>query len=150
MVEQDTVRSVQSIGFAVIDRDPVAVELCCRIGTAWVERRRLALRHFLHQPVKLAGRCLVKARFALHFKDTDGLQKPQRADTVGISSIFGRFETDSDMALRREIVYLGRPHFLDDADQIGCVCQIAIMQDKPLIIRMRILIDILDPTRVER
>ena len=54
------------------------------------------------------------------------------------------------MALRREIVDLVRLAFLNDADQVGRVSQIAIMQDQPLVLDMRILLDILDPRGVER
>src|SRR6266436_4159931 len=43
MVEQDPVRGVDAIGLAVIDRDPIAVELGRRIGAARHEGRRLAL-----------------------------------------------------------------------------------------------------------
>ena len=44
VVEQDAVRGVIAVGLAVVDRDPVRVELGDRIGAARVERRGLALR----------------------------------------------------------------------------------------------------------
>jgi hypothetical protein len=54
------------------------------------------------------------------------------------------------MALRREIVDLGRLGFLDDADQIGAVRHVSIMQMETGALDMRILVDVLDARGVER
>ena len=40
-------------------------------------------------------------------------------------------------------------HFLHDPDQVGAVGQVAVMQVETLVIDVRILVDILDPTGVE-
>ncbi len=65
VVEQDAVAGIHAVGLAVIDRDPVGVELGYGVGAARVERRGFFLRGFLHQAVKLAGRGLVEAGFLL-------------------------------------------------------------------------------------
>ena len=44
VVEQDAERGVQVVALAVVDRDPVAVDLGHAVGRAGVERRRLGLR----------------------------------------------------------------------------------------------------------
>jgi len=43
VIEQDAVRCVHSIGFAIIDRDPIGVELCRGIGRARIKRRGFAV-----------------------------------------------------------------------------------------------------------
>src|SRR5438270_808043 len=47
VVEQDAADGVQAVGLAVVDGDPVAVDLGDTIGRARVEGRRLALRSLL-------------------------------------------------------------------------------------------------------
>ena len=47
---------------------------------------------------------------------------------VGIRSVFGRLEGHRDVTLRRQVVDLVRLHLLNDADEIGRVGQIAVMQ----------------------
>ena len=53
------------------------------------------------------------------------------------------------MALRGKVVDLVGLHFLHDPDQVGAVGQVAVMQVETLVIDVRILVDILDPTGVE-
>ena len=62
----------------------------------------------------------------------------------------GRLETHLDMDLRGEIVDLVRLSFLDNADQIGGVRHVAIVQDELRVWLVRILIEVLDAPGVER
>ena len=64
VVEEDAVRGMHAIGFAVIDRDPIGIELGRGIGRARIERRLLVLRHRLDLAVKLRGRGLIETRLA--------------------------------------------------------------------------------------
>ena len=82
VVEEDAVGGVHAVRLAVVDRDPVAVELGGAVRAARVEGRGLALRHLLHEPVHLAGRGLVEAHLALEPEDPDRLEQPQRAERV--------------------------------------------------------------------
>ena len=130
MVEQDAVRRMHAIGFAVIDRDPVGIKLGGGIRPARIEGRRLALRHLLHLAVKFRRRGLVEARLLLQPQDADGLQQAQRADAIGIGGIFGRLEADLHMALRGEVVDLVGLRFLHQADQVGGIGHVAVMQEE--------------------
>src|SRR3546814_1896572 len=49
VVEEDSVAGVHPVGLAIVHGDPVGIELRDGIGAARVERRGLALRHFLHE-----------------------------------------------------------------------------------------------------
>ena len=54
------------------------------------------------------------------------------------------------MALRRKIVDLGRLRFLHDADEIGRIGHIAVMQEEVRALDMRVGINVIDARRVER
>ena len=60
VVEEDAGRAVDSITFAVVDRDPVTVELGHTVGAARVEGRLFRLRHGLHFAEHLGRGRLVK------------------------------------------------------------------------------------------
>ena len=62
VIEQNPARPVQAVGFPVVHRDPVAVKFRAGIRAAGVKRRRLNLRHRLHQPEHLRRRGLIKPR----------------------------------------------------------------------------------------
>src|SRR5262245_24189975 len=46
VVEQNPIRGMHPVGFAVIHGDPIGIELRRRVGAARIEWRRLALRRF--------------------------------------------------------------------------------------------------------
>ena len=54
------------------------------------------------------------------------------------------------MALRGEIVDFGRPDLLHQADQVGRVRHVAIMQQERHVARMRILVEMVDAGGIER
>src|SRR5262245_53970366 len=74
MVEKNAVRGMHAVGLAVVDRDPVRVELRGRVGRAWIERRRLPLRPLLDLAEEFGGRGLIEAGLALAAKDANGLE----------------------------------------------------------------------------
>ena len=53
------------------------------------------------------------------------------------------------MALWRQVVDLIRLHLLDNADEIGEICHLAIMQSEAAVGGMRILIEVIDAISVE-
>ncbi len=82
-------------------------------------------------------------------QNPDRLEQPQRAERVGIRRVFGRLEGHGDVALRREVVDLVRLNFLDDANEVRRVRQIAVMQDHAPIRLVRIAIEMIDTVGVE-
>ena len=73
VIEQDAARGMHAVGFAVIDRDPMRVELRGRVRRARVERRRLPLRGLLHLAEQLGGRRLIEAGLIFAAENTDRL-----------------------------------------------------------------------------
>jgi hypothetical protein len=65
VVEQDAVARVQAIGLAVVDRDPIGVELGRAIGAARLKIRGFAQRPLRIVAVELGGRGLVDAGLSL-------------------------------------------------------------------------------------
>ncbi len=147
VIEQDAVRGMHVIGFAIIDRDPIGVKLGRRIGRARIKRRGFALRYFLRQTVKLRRRGLIEPDLVLEAQDADGFKQAQRAERVGIGGVFRRLERDPDVALGGEIVDFGRLHFLNDADEIGRIGHIAVVQEKPHAGAVRVQIQMIDAAR---
>src|SRR3569832_1054423 len=62
MVEQDAARSVQAEALAIVDGDPVAVDLRYRIRGAGMERRGLRLCRLLDKAIHLRRRSLIDTR----------------------------------------------------------------------------------------
>src|SRR5579871_4468196 len=149
MVEQDAVTGKHAIGLAVVHRDPVAIELCDAVRRAWIERRGLLLRDLLHETIELGGRGLVEPRLLLHAEDADGLQEAQHADGIRIGGIFRALEADADMALGGEVVDLGRPDLLHQADQVGGIRHVAVVHQERHVADMGILVEMIDAGGVE-
>ena len=54
------------------------------------------------------------------------------------------------MALRGEIVDLVRLGLLDDADQVGRIGHVAVVQEEPRALLVRVLVEMIDALGVER
>ena len=63
-------------------------------------------------------------------EDADRFQQAQRAERVGVGGVFRRLEAHLHMALGGEIVDLVGLGFLHEADQVGGIGQVAIMQEE--------------------
>ena len=150
MVEQNTVAGIDAIGLAVVDGDPVGVQLGDGVGAARIKRCRFGLWRLLHQPIQLGTGGLVEARLFLQPKQANRFEYPQRANAVRVGSVFGRVKTDRHMAHCSQVIDLVRLHLLNDANQIGGVGQIAMVQNKTTAGAMRVFIQMVDPLRVEK
>ncbi len=71
VIEEDAVRGMNAIGLAVIDGDPIGIELCSGVGRTRIEGRGFTLRHVLRLAVEFGGRGLVETRPAFEFQDAD-------------------------------------------------------------------------------
>ena len=68
---------------------------------------------------------------------------------VGIGGVFGGLEAHLHMALGGEIVDFGRLHLLDDADQVGAVGEVAIMELEADVGLVQVAVEVIDPSGVE-
>ena len=113
------------VRLAVVDGHPVRVELGHGIRASRVKWCRFVLRRG-RQPEHFRCRGLVEASRQAH--RADRLQQPRRAKAIRVARVFGLVERDLDVALRRQVVDLVRPHCLDKAVQPTGVRHVAVMQ----------------------
>jgi hypothetical protein len=149
VVEEDAVAGEQAVGLAVVYRDPVGVELGHRVGTARIEGRGLLLRGLAHLAEELGGGGLVDARLLLEAEDADGFEQAQRAEAVGVGRVLGRLEGDLHVALGREVVDLVGLDGLHEADEVGAVGEVAVVQLEARLGIVRVAVEVVDPLRVE-
>src|ERR1700733_8189631 len=149
MIEQNSVRGVQSIRLPIVHGDPISVEFRRGVGRSRIERRSFPLRNLLNQAVELRRRGLIKPRAIAEFQNTDGLEQPEGADAVGVGGVFGSFEGYVDMALRRQIIDFRRLGFLDDSNEVRRVGEIAVMEEEPNVFAVPVLIEMIDALGVE-
>src|SRR5579885_3016753 len=140
VIEQDAVRCVNAISFAVIYGNPISVKLRRAVRRAGIKRRLFVLRNGLHFAVKLGCGGLIEARLLAKAEDADRFQEPQGAERIGIGCVFRGLEAHLHMALGGQIVDLVGLNLLDDPDEIGRVGEVAVMQQEIHPGLMRILI----------
>ena len=150
VIEEDAVAGVHAVRLAIVHRDPVGVQLCDAIGRTRIERRGLALRSLLHLAEHLRGRGLVEAGLRRQAEDAHRLEQSQRADGIGVRRVLGRLERHRDMALRAQVVDFVGQHLLHDANQVGGIGEIAVVQREPPVGVMRIFVQVIDAIGVER
>ena len=149
VVEQDAVGGVHAVALAVVFDNPETVEFRNAIRAAWVERRGFALGNFLDQTIQLRRRCLVKPDVLLHAQDAHRFEDAEGPDAIGVCRVFGGVEADLDVAHRGEVVDLVGLHLLDDPDEVRGVGEIAVVQLEPDVGFVRILVQMVNPVRVE-
>ena len=149
MIKQNPVRGMHAIGLAVVDRDPIGIKLCRRVRRARIERGGLPLRYLLRLTEQLGGRGLIEAGLFFQAEDTDRLEQAQRPQPVGVGRVFRRFERNLYVRLRREIVNLVRLGFLHDADDVGCIGDIAVVQMEGNALLVRVVNEMVDALGVE-
>ena len=93
--------------------------------------------------------CLIEARRFFQAQYANSLEQTQRAKSIGVCRIFRRLEGDLNVRLRREIVDLVRLRLLNDADDIGCIRDIAIVQMKCNALLVRVVNEVVYPFGVE-
>ena len=109
---------MHTISFAVIDHDPIGIELGHGIRRARIEGCRFLLGNLLGQSIKLGRRRLKETRFLLHAQYSNSLEHTQGANAIDICCIFRCLKTDLHMALCGKVINFVRLAFLHDTDQI--------------------------------
>ena len=150
MIEQDAVGRVNAVRLAVVHGDPIGVKLGCGVRTARLEGGGLVLRRFARVAVQFGGRRLIEAHAFIQFEDSDRFEQSERSQRVGVGRVFGRLEAHLDMALGGKVIDLGRLSLLDEADQVGGVGEIAVVQMKAHVCFVGIAVKMINPLRVER
>ena len=119
MVEEDAVTGEHAVGFPVIDRNPIGIELGDGVGRTGIERRFFILGRLLNQTVKLGSGCLVELCLFLKSQDSDGFKQSQSTKTVCIGCVFRAFKGYLHVALGRKVVNFVGLDQLYNAYEIG-------------------------------
>jgi hypothetical protein len=115
VVEQDPRGGEHVVALAVVDRDPVCVDLGHAVGRAGMERCAFGLGHLHHLAEHLRRAGLVEADVGVDVADR--LQHPHRAEGGDVPGEDGLGEAGEDEALRGQVVDLAGPMLGDDRDQ---------------------------------
>ena len=115
-----------------------------------MERGGFPLRRLHDFPVQLRGGRLVEPRGVLQPGDAQGFEKPQGTHGHHFRGIFRNFERHRHVALRRKVVDLVGLDLPDDANQIGGIDHVAVVQDEVALGLMRVLVEMVDPFGVKR
>ena len=83
-------------------------------------------------------------------EDADRLEQPQRAERVGIGRVFRRLEAHLHVALRREIVDLGRLDLAQQPEQVGRIRHVAVVQEQPHAGIVAVAVEVIDALGIER
>lgn len=150
VVEENAVAGIHVIRFSIIYCDPIGVQLGAGIRRTGIERRCFRLGNFPHQAVQFGSGSLIETGFVFQTENAYGFQQAQRAQTIHVGGIHRRIKGNLHMTLGREIIDFIRPHFLNNADKIRGVGQIAVMQYKTPIIGIRGLVEVIDALGVEQ
>ena len=126
VVEDDAVADEHAVGLAIVDRQPMGIDLGGRVGRTGIERRRFLLRHLpdLAEHLRRAG--LIDPRIRPAF--ANAFQDPQRPQAVHVARVFRDLEADLHVALRGQVVDLVGPDFAQEAVDRGSVAQVAVVQ----------------------
>jgi hypothetical protein len=72
---------------------------------------------------------LVEPDVLLQPSRPDGVQDPKRTESIDVAGVLCHLERDLDVRLRAEVVDLGGHDLGDDVDEVGGVCQVAVVKD---------------------
>ena len=92
---------------------------------------------------------MIEPRLVLETQNADGFQQAQSAQSVRIGGVFGGLEAHLHMALGRQVIDFVRLHLLHQADQVGGVGQVAVVQEKPHAGLVQVLVEMVDTPGIE-
>mmetsp|Transcript_11082 Transcript_11082/g.17785 ORF Transcript_11082/g.17785 Transcript_11082/m.17785 type:complete len:277 (-) Transcript_11082:110-940(-) len=149
VVEQNSVRQVHTVRFAIVDQNPIGVLLGHSIRRTRIERSLFGLRDFLDLSVKFTGGSLVEPNLLFQSGSSNGIQHAQNTHTICIGRVFGHIKGHLDVTHGTQIVNFGGFDAGNDSNQIGSIAQITVMQVHFDACFMAISVNVVDTTRVE-
>ena len=103
MIEQDAVRSEETIRLTIVDGNVVGISLSATVGRAGMKRSIFGLWYFTSFAEKLRGRGLIE--FGADTSVPYRLKQAHCAQTSYLTGVLGHVKTYSNMRLRAKIVY---------------------------------------------
>jgi hypothetical protein len=128
VVEQDTIARKHPIRLAVVDRDPVRIQLSNTVWAARVERSSLALGSLDDFAVEFGRGGLVEPDVFLESDCADGIKETKGSHTVDVSCVLSHLKGDFDMRLSTKVVNLSRQNLSENVHEVGTVGEITIVE----------------------
>ena len=147
VVEEDAGGGMQSVGFAVVDSDPVGEDFRAGIRGARIEGGGFFLGRFQNFAIHLGGGGLVEA--AVEADLADGFEHAQGANGGDFGGEIGHFEGDFDVGLGGEVVNFVGFDVGQQAHEGGAVGKVAVMKDEAGTGGVAILVEVVDAVGVE-
>src|SRR6476469_572275 len=134
---------------AIVDRYPVRVKLRDTIRRSRIERRRLTLRGLDDLSKHFRRRRLVESNLLKHTEDSKRLEKTERSHCIRIRRELRRVEGNLNVTLRAEVVDLVGLGFLNNANEVRRICEIAVMHRESRVDGLRLRIDAVHTLGIE-
>src|ERR1700730_8390359 len=147
MVKKNPVARMQAVALPIIHCRPIGKYLRHTIRTPRPKGRSLRLRHLLHFAEHFAARGLVKP--CLNTSLPNCFQNPDRPDASNIGGILRNIETDTNVALRAQMVDLVRLQFIKKLHQMDRISQITVVKKEPDSVHVWILVQMVNSRSVE-
>jgi hypothetical protein len=103
----------------------------------------------LHQSIQLTGRSLIESNFFGHAGSPNSIQHTKHSDTITVCCVFGHIKGNFHVTHGTQVVDFIRLCRRDDANQVGCVAQVPIMQKQLDSSLMTIFVNVINTTSVE-
>lgn len=150
VIEENTVRQEHAVGFTIVYNDPVSELLRNTVRRTRVERSLLVLGNGLDLSVQFGSGSLVEASLLLESTCTDSIEQTEGTDAVHLSTVLGKVERHLDVALSSQVVNLIRLDLSHQSAQVGGISEISIVKEETDTLVVRILVKMVDSSRVER
>ena len=141
VVEEDPRRGVEVVALAVVDGDPVAVDLGHPVGAARVEGRRLELGHLEHLAEHLRGARLIEADLGVD--QADGVEEPGYPERRRLAREDRLTEAGLHEGLGGQVVDLVGPVVAQNVDEGHLVEQVTRHE-------LELVLNVRDPLEVDR
>mmetsp|Transcript_8555 Transcript_8555/g.17855 ORF Transcript_8555/g.17855 Transcript_8555/m.17855 type:complete len:212 (-) Transcript_8555:116-751(-) len=149
VVEKNTVREVHSVGLAVVHQDPECVLFRHGVWRTRIKGCRLGLRDLLDLSVELTGGGLVKPYSFFHAGGSNGIQKSEDTDTVGIGGILGHVEGHLDVAHGSEVVDFLWLNLGKNGNKVSGITEVTVVQVQFYSGLVTVLVEVIDAPGIE-
>lgn len=119
VIKKNSITSVNSIRFPIIDNSPISKELRNSVGAPRIKWSILIQRFPVFTSEKLRRTRLIKPAAFREPSADHRVKQAKGADGVDLSGVLGRVERNLNVGLRREIVDFVWPDFGEDGDERG-------------------------------
>src|SRR5262249_37939572 len=148
VIEQDAVAGKDVVRLPIVDGHPIRIEFRRRVRTPRAKRRPFGLWNLGNVSVHLRAARLIKSRGDLRL--ANGFEDTNCTESGDITGVLGNVEANADVALRGQMVDFVGLDAIEQLDQVRRIGDVAVVQEQPHVVDVRIAVKRVDSTSVER